>query len=188
MPASINFEASPTHQKLTQSSADWAGLGWADWVTRWRNHQAATTNEAQPHQLSTRFAAAAAGDADASASTRPKSVNPITCSSAGIFCDMFHNSMRVSLSCASSHCCQRMLRWPHTHTHRQLCVYVCVCVGDGIAHGVYQFASAQSTSLSSSDPGSTSVGPTHHVGRGRRHWHSLTRVYLAAAQAFDRRQ
>lgn len=37
-----------------------AGLGWDDWVTWWRNHQAATTNKAQPHQLSTRFAAASA--------------------------------------------------------------------------------------------------------------------------------
>lgn len=60
---------------------------------------------------------------------RPKSVNPITCSSAGIFCDMFHNSMRVSLRCASSHCCQRMLRWPHTHTLTQTVTMLCVCGG-----------------------------------------------------------
>lgn len=85
-----------------------------------------------------------------------------------------------------------MLRWPHTHIGSDNVV----CVGDGIAHGVYQFASAQSTSLHSTPrrvalllrAESTSVGPTHNVGWGRRHWHSLTRVYLAAAQAFDRRQ
>lgn len=37
--------------------------------------------------------------------TKPKSVNPITCSSAGIFCDMFHNCgsvERLSFSGANS--------------------------------------------------------------------------------------
>lgn len=80
----------------------------------------------------------------------------------------------------------------HTHTLTQTVTMLCVCGGWhcpwrlSICQCPVHFTSLHFALLLSS--GSTSVGPTHHVGWGRRHWHSLTRVYLAAAQAFDRRQ
>ncbi|KAM8707868.1 hypothetical protein ACLKA7_014919 [Drosophila subpalustris] len=104
-----------------------------------------------------------------SAAIRPKSVNPITCSSAGIFCDMFHNC--GEFGCPKprvlrfhSHCgWQRMLRWPHT-TEME---------GESEGAGV---AAVDKLPL---DKQPTQNVPQRGVSSSRL-WHSLTRVYLAS--------